>query len=89
MTSTASDVARLTPDHLRRAGEALYGRTWQSALASDLGINSRRVREWLAGERRPSAGVWSDIKALLRQRGDEALAVLVALDRGEDLTGSS
>lgn len=78
-----ADVSRLTPDHLRRAGEALYGSTWQSELARSLNVGARRVREWLAGDRRPSAGVWSDIKALLRQRGDEALAVLVELDRGE------
>ena len=69
-------------DKLRAAGEALYGDMWQSNLARDLGVNSRRVREWLAGERRTPPGIWTDIAALLRQRGDEALAVLVELDRG-------
>ena len=47
----------MTPNQLRKAGEALarndpetYGRGWQSALARVIGVNSRRVRAWLSGE---------------------------------------
>ena len=47
----------MTPPQLRKAGESLarndpktYGRGWQSALAREIGVNSRRVRAWLSGE---------------------------------------
>lgn len=57
------------PDQLRRAGEALYGERWQSDLSRTLGLSDvRRVRQWLAGERKIPVGVWADICALLRQR---------------------
>lgn len=35
-------------------GNYLYGQRWQSALARDLGINSRTVRRWAAGDSKPS-----------------------------------
>jgi len=71
------------PEQLVRAGSLLYGERWQSDLARALGVNDRRVREWVAGERRPSAGVWADIAALLRQRQQEGLALLRELDAGD------
>lgn len=60
-------------DRLRRCGEALYGERWQSDLARALGVGDRRVREWMAGDRRVPSGVWSDIAGLLDHR---RLAVL-------------
>ena len=41
----------LTPDLLLRAGRALYGARWHTALARDLGISERMIRFMLAGER--------------------------------------
>lgn len=73
---------KLGPEHLARAGTLLYGERWQSELARAMGIGDRRVREWIAGERRPPAGVWADISALLRQRQSEGLALLRELDNG-------
>lgn len=67
-------------DMLRRAGEALYGGRWQSAIARDLEVGDRRVREWLAGDRRTPPGVWTDIASLLRQRQSEGLALLRELE---------
>lgn len=64
---------------LERAGRLLYGERWQTDLARALGVGDRRVREWVAGDRRPSAGVWADIAVLLRQRQAEGQALLADL----------
>ena len=70
--------------HLREAGEALFGGTWQtsySALAQALGISDeRRVREWLSGESRIPSGVLGDIKRLLHERSVKAEAMASDLD---------
>lgn len=68
------------PDQLIRAGNLLYGDRWQSDLARDLGVADRTVRAWVAGERKPAAGVWADIAALLRQRSNKWLAMLQEID---------
>ncbi|MCT8309197.1 hypothetical protein RMA73_00080 (plasmid) [Xanthomonas translucens pv. translucens] len=68
------------PDQLIRAGKLLYGDRWQSELARDLGVADRTVRAWVSGARKPVAGVWADIAALLRQRSNEGLAMLQELD---------
>lgn len=53
---------------IRLIGEALFGSQWQSDLAGALGVSSRTVRRWLAGEDRPRPGVWHDLHTLLRDR---------------------
>ncbi|ABM32228.1 hypothetical protein QRO08_16555 [Paracidovorax citrulli] len=66
---------------LREAGEALFGGTWQTALAEALGLSdARRVREWLAGTRRIPPGIWDDIKRLLEERSARAQAMAGGLD---------
>ncbi|MDR2710717.1 MAG: hypothetical protein LBB65_05240 [Burkholderiales bacterium] len=63
-----------TIETLEAAGQALYGDTWQTNMASELGLSgSRRVRAWIAGERPIPPGVWADIAALLRARGAAAI----------------
>lgn len=69
-----------TIDRLRCAGEALYGSRWQSDLARALGVGDRRVREWAAGERRTTLGVWVEIAKLLRQRAAVIAELLADLD---------
>lgn len=54
---------------LREAGEALYGPRWQSDLARDLRVSDRTVRRWDAGQNEIPAGVWADLRALLKARG--------------------
>lgn len=66
--------------HLTKAGTLLFGDRWQSDLARAIGVSDRSVRGWVAGERKPPAGVWADIAALLRQRSNEGLALLRELD---------
>jgi hypothetical protein len=54
---------------LREAGEALYGPRWQSDLARDLQVSDRTVRRWDAGANEIPAGVWTELRALLKARG--------------------
>lgn len=66
---------------LREAGEALFGHQWQTALAGALGLSdARRVRQWLSGERRIPDGIWGDVKRLLKERANKAVAVSEGLD---------
>lgn len=69
-------------EQLARAGMLLYGERWQSDLARAIGVSDRSVRGWVAGERKPPAGVWADIASLLRQRQQEGVALLRELDSG-------
>jgi len=55
-------------EKLTECGLALYGQTWQTQLGNALGTDSRRIRQWLAGERPVPIGVWTDIKLLAEQR---------------------
>jgi len=73
-------ASELGADDLRRAGEALYGSRWQSALAHDvLDVDPRRVREWVARERPIPAGVWADVLNALRERQVRIEDVLAGL----------
>ena len=54
----------------RDAGEALYGPRWQRDLAAALGVSTRSVRAWAAGEREIPDGVWVDLWNLVRSRGN-------------------
>ncbi|MCT8281731.1 helix-turn-helix domain-containing protein [Xanthomonas translucens] len=71
------------PEQLARAGTLLFGDRWQSDLARALGVDDRRVRQWLSGDRKPPAGVWADIAGLLRQRQQEGLALLREMDAAD------
>jgi hypothetical protein len=55
-------------DELARIGEALFGPSWQTPLAAELGVAVRTVQRWASGERSPSEGVWRDLAALCRSR---------------------
>lgn len=70
----------LAIDRLSRAGSLLFGDRWQSDLARALNVGDRRVREWLAGDRSIPAGVWPEIAGLIRQRSNNAAAILDEID---------
>lgn len=53
---------------LVNTGKALYGDRWQTDIGRDLGVDSRRVRQWLASERPIPPGVWNDLVKLLNAR---------------------
>jgi hypothetical protein len=59
-----SDTARL----IRRAGRALYGERWQSALAGALGVNIRTVRRWAAGQQEAPEAIVARLKNLIHLR---------------------
>lgn len=66
----ASDRAiKYGPAELEFAGQALFGDRWQTDLANALQLSdARRIRQWMAGERKIPVGVWADICGLLRHR---------------------
>ncbi|EKO3612166.1 hypothetical protein M3914_003377 [Vibrio metschnikovii] len=53
---------------LEKTGRALYGERWQSDLARDLKLDSRRIRQWLSDDRPIPDGVVNDLKDLLQER---------------------
>ncbi len=57
----------MTIEELEQAGRLLYGDQWQSNLARDLGIDSRRIRQWLTGDRPISDWLEGDVIKLLTQ----------------------
>lgn len=61
------------PPDLASAGQALYGDRWQTDVAKALGVDARRVRQWMTGDRPIPPGIWSDLSDLLRERGKVAL----------------
>lgn len=67
--SALNQAAEYGSNELRQCGEALYGDTWQSNLARELGLSdARRVRQWLSGDRPIPAWVWHDIAELLAHK---------------------
>lgn len=51
-----------------RAGQALYGRRWQSDLARDLDLSDRTIRRYVAGTETPRPGVYVDLLRLVTER---------------------
>lgn len=70
-----------------RIGEALFGRTWQTAMADALLIDSglqanrknavRTVQRWASEERSIPAGVWDELAELCDERAKK-LAIIAA-----------
>ncbi|WP_156128005.1 hypothetical protein [Dickeya chrysanthemi] len=71
----------LSADELEVAGEALYGQQWQSALARDLAVDSRRIRHWISGERPIPIGIRADVAALCRRREKQLSAIAERLTK--------
>jgi hypothetical protein len=65
----------MTPDLLRRVGEALYSERWQTALATALGYSDRTMRRWLAGDSQMPDTLCIDLFNLCLTR-EEALRAL-------------
>lgn len=56
------------PKDLRKSGEVLFGQRWQTDMAKALKVDSRRVRQWVAGERPLPKTIDKEILTLLQQR---------------------
>lgn len=64
-------------DRLIMAGQALYGERWQSELTRTLGLSdSRRMRQWVSGDRPIPDGVFGNIVDLLKDRKKEIDGVI-------------
>lgn len=68
-SSAIDDARKYGPEQLELAGKTLFGDRWQTDLSNALRLSDpRRIRQWMAGERKIPVGVWADVCALLRQR---------------------
>ena len=70
-------------DLLKLAGEALYGRQWQTPLSRDLGVSDRTIRNWATGGGTP-ADLSSRLLSLLRARGDQLENVIALIERNQN-----
>lgn len=53
-----------TPETLCAIGRALYGPSWQGALADALEVNVRTMRRWAKGEFDMPEAIWGELGAL-------------------------
>lgn len=65
---------------LEKAGKLLFGEQWQSNLADKLGIDSRRVRHWIAGTRSIPHFVNVEVTKLLEENQIEINQFLTDFD---------
>jgi len=63
---------------LAAIGMALYGPSWKSELAHDLGVEDRSLRRWIQTSEVP-IGVWRDLFVLLADRRDVIEPLLAEL----------
>ncbi|NDY73489.1 transcriptional regulator [Desulfobacter hydrogenophilus] len=71
------------PKELRKSGEALFGQRWQTDLARALDVDSRRIRQWIKGERPLPKTIDLDILALLKQRQQKISQLLEDFENSE------
>ncbi|MDO4434584.1 MAG: hypothetical protein Q4B82_08410 [Alysiella sp.] len=76
----------MTTDQLIQAGQALYGEQWQSNLARSLNIDSRRIRQWLKGERPLPPWLAHELVRLLQHNIHQCQACLsqIEMQQNED-----
>ena len=75
------DIKQLT-----EAGRLLYGDQWQSNMARDLNIDSRRVRQWLSGTSPVSPWVATELQALLDKKQFNINQFLGSINKDADMT---
>ena len=69
----------LSPDEIRRAGLALWGAHWKSALADHLGVAPLTIRRWLRNEHRPPRDLSVKLCKLCVARKSELALVIIQL----------
>lgn len=70
----------MTIEQLEQGGRLLYGDQWQANLARDFNIDSRRIRQWLSGDRPISGWVQDDLTALLKANQENIAKYLADID---------
>jgi|APAra7269096979_1048534.scaffolds.fasta_scaffold08306_5 hypothetical protein len=68
---------------LSAAGAALHGPSWESALASELNVDTERVEEWMSGRQRVPQATWDDLARLLQIHAQACAGLSDALRAGE------
>ena len=68
----------LTGAEVRKAGELVYGKNWQTRMAAEIGVTDRTVRRWAGSDAPLSADLRNRLLVLLRAQVDELSA---AVDR--------
>lgn len=58
----------MSPSVLAQVGQALYGRRWKTALASDLKVTYRTVQNWCTGASPFPDTVVSRLRLIVRSR---------------------
>ena len=66
---------------LREAGEAIYGRGWQAALARDLNLRPSKITSWFSGKLR--IDIRKALAELCRQRGVDNPSLLMLAEKIE------
>ena len=66
----------MTPDLLRRAGQALFGEHFVKPLALGLGVTDRTMHRWLAGSHPIPDLLHYELRALASDRKLEIEAIL-------------
>jgi len=74
-------MPNLTPAAFAKAGEALYGPSWRSALAAALGVAERTVRRWEHEEAAIPDGIRGELAALCRKHSTTLAKLADQLDR--------
>ena len=69
------------PKEFRKSGEVLYGPRWQTDIARALSVDSRRVRQWVKGDRPLPDTIDKDIIQLLRNRLSKIAEVLDFIEK--------
>lgn len=64
------------PKEFRKSGELLFGPRWQTDIARELGVDSRRVRQWVKGDRPLPDTIDRDIIQLLKARLSQLIKLL-------------
>jgi predicted transcriptional regulator len=71
------------PYLLETAGVALYGSTWQTAIARDLGVADRTVRRWLKERRSIDAVTLATLLDIARRRQEEISRAVTMIQDAE------
>lgn len=72
-------------EQLEQSGRLLYGDQWQSNLARDLKIDSRRVRQWMTSDRPISDWVGHDVMQLLKNNQSQINQFIEQMESDMDI----
>lgn len=69
----------MTPKQLAAVGQAIYGKQFQRYLATDLQINERTMRRWMAGEWAIPETLRDDLAGIIEKRARTLEKILATL----------